>query len=663
MPQIKNEVRMFCPFCETVIIINAINIVVHEKKYFSIDERLEDDLNKGIISERLKNEFKTKGIPLSEYANIIKDREDQWTITDKKIHIAKKEDDKLNVYDVNITAICPILECKEEIHLRRAKAKCQCCYDNYVYIPEGTQILETHYIDTSCKKCGKEERKDKRENGHLFRVSSNFKTDLENKVISEDLKKRFKDEKHQLSRCAKTSPVNKNKWEIKDWKKVYKIRKSKVDDKLDIYGKDKIYWTKCEERPNEAAYLLFREIETKCDKCEGKFHIRIIKGEKSTCILTGGEECTGINQNILGGMTNRFGNFCQKLYLYFQKEFFGGCTSISPSLIKRFGELAFCIIIGMSLATLYPHIIFLIFGHLDPISWQYRAFWGCLFSGGLYFSFLILKETVIVCGELELKLREDIKEDMFIPFFIFRRLFFGLFFVIFMGLAIADELMLYGLNIPIVEVAKIRWLDNLSIIGLGVLFSLIIQVFAGFGILIYVIWADSQSRYGSSFKTGFLEIAPSIEKLSEIAIHTVLFLASAVFLNAFFLNYFVQNSVLTQISSERAGEITFLTEVNFLYGAIIIGLIIIMPLVLYFLYLGKLTNNLKAIELAKIDDKLKRLSTHRSEKKREDIAREKESLLSCRDRVSKSLRWVVGVEYGSRVLLLIFIGLIMKSIS
>ena len=657
MPQIKNEVRMFCPFCENVIIINAINIVVNGKKYFSIAERLEDDLNKGIISERLKNEFKNKGISLSKDAIIIKDREDKWTITDKKIHIAKKEDDKLNVYDVNITAICPILECDEEIHLRRAKAKCPCGHDNYVYIPEGTQILETHYIDISCKKCDRKERKNKRENGCLFRVSSNFKTDLENKVISEDLKKRFKDEKHQLSRCAKTSPVNKNKWEIKDCKKVYKIRKSKVDDKLDIYGKDKIYWTKCEERPNEAAYLLFREIETKCDKCEGKFHIRIIKGEKSTCLLTGGEECSGINQSILGGMTNRFGNFCQKLYLYFQKEFFCGCTSISPSLIKRFGELAFCIIIGMSLAALYPHIIFLIFGHLDPISWQYRAFWGCLFSGGLYFSFLILKETVIVCGELELKLREDIKEDMFIPFFIFRRLFFGLFFVIFMGLAIADELMLYGLNIPIVEVAKIRWLDNLSIIGLGVLFSLIIQVFAGFGILIYVIWADSQTRHGSSFKTGFLEIAPSIEKLSEIAIHTVLFLASAVFLNGIIWNHFERNTALGQIYFEQVPEI------NFLYGAIIIGLIIIMPLVLYFLYLGKLTNNLKAIELAKIDDKIKRLSTHRSEKKREDITREKETLLSCRDRVSKSLRWVVGVEYGSRVLLLIFIGLLMKTIS
>jgi hypothetical protein len=303
MPLLKNEIRMFCPFCENVININinAINIVVNEKKYFSIDERLEDDLNKGIISERLKTEFKTKGIPLSNDAIIIKDREDQWEITDKKIYIAKKEDDTLNVYDVNITAICPT-KCKEKIHLRRAKAKCPCGHDNNVLIPEGTQILETHYLDTYCKKCGREKRKDK---------------------------------KKQLGN---------------------------------------IYWTKCDERPKEATYFHFSEIETKCDKCEGKFHIRIIKGEKSTCLLTGGEECTGINQSILGGMTNRFGNWVQKRYLSAQKKFFGGCTSFSPYRIEKFGELAFCIIIGMSLGVLYPWAIFLIFGRVDLISVPFGIF-------------------------------------------------------------------------------------------------------------------------------------------------------------------------------------------------------------------------------------------------------------------------------------------------
>lgn len=262
-----------------------------------------------------------------------------------------------------------------------------------------------------------------------------------------------------------------------------------------------------------------------------------------------------------------------------------------------------------------------------------------------------------MCGELELKLRDDIKNGMFISFFIFRGSFFWLLFFIFLGFVITDELLLYGLNIPVVEVAKIRCLDNLSLIGWGVLFSLIIPVFAGFGILLYVLWADSQTRYGSSLKSGFLEIVPAIEKLSEIAIHSVLFLASAVFLFFIVYNHYERNTALGRIYFEQVPEITIL------YNALIIGITVTMPLVLYFLYLGKLTNNLKAIELAKIDDKIKRLSTLRSEKKSEDIAREEESLLSCRDRVSKSLRWVVGVEYGSRVLLLIFIGFIMKTIS
>jgi len=196
--------------------------------------------------------------------------------------------------------------------------------------------------------------------------------------------------------------------------------------------------------------------------------------------------------------------------------------------------------------------------------------------------------------------------------------------------------------------------DNLAFLGFGILFALIIPVFAGFGILLYVFWTDSQTRYGSSLKSSFLDVVPSIEKLSEIAIHSIIFLASAVFLNDFVWNQFEQSTVLGQIYSGEAQELIFLSR------TLVIGVTIIMPLVLYFLYLGKLTNNLKAIELAKIDGKLKRLSTPDSisSENKEDIQREKETLLSDRNTVSRSLRWIVGVDYGSRMLLLLFIGLI-----
>jgi hypothetical protein len=219
------------------------------------------------------------------------------------------------------------------------------------------------------------------------------------------------------------------------------------------------------------------------------------------------------------------------------------------------------------------------------------------------------------------------------------------------------EIGIYGLNIPNQE-AWIRYISYLAfILGYGILFALIIPVFAGFGILLYLLWADSQTRYGSSFKCSFLEVAPSIEKLSEMAIHSVIFIASAAFLYDLFWNRFGRSTVLSHIYSEGTQTIIF-------SRTLVIGVVITIPFALFFLYLGKATTNLKAIELAKIDSKLKKLSISDllSSEKKEDIEREKESLLSCRDRVSKSLRWVVGVEYGSRMIILIFIGLLYKQI-
>jgi len=75
--------------------------VVLQSKFFSIDTEFEDDLNKGIISEKLKDILKTEGFPLSENAKVTvtKEKDDKWEITDgEKIYIVKKEDGKLNIY-------------------------------------------------------------------------------------------------------------------------------------------------------------------------------------------------------------------------------------------------------------------------------------------------------------------------------------------------------------------------------------------------------------------------------------------------------------------------------------------------------------------------------------------------------------------------------------
>ena len=65
---------------------------------FSIkDAELENDLNKGIIPEYLKNRF-TNENQLSDSASVTKDKEDEWVIRDKKKFIIKKKDKTLNIY-------------------------------------------------------------------------------------------------------------------------------------------------------------------------------------------------------------------------------------------------------------------------------------------------------------------------------------------------------------------------------------------------------------------------------------------------------------------------------------------------------------------------------------------------------------------------------------
>lgn len=80
--------------CYTIINENGIRYL------FSIDAAVvEENLNKGVISEELNNMFETKGFPLSEDAAIRKEKDDKWGITDgERIYIIEKEEGKIKVY-------------------------------------------------------------------------------------------------------------------------------------------------------------------------------------------------------------------------------------------------------------------------------------------------------------------------------------------------------------------------------------------------------------------------------------------------------------------------------------------------------------------------------------------------------------------------------------
>ncbi len=79
-------------------------LIANPRSYrFSMDAGLEEELKGGIIPERMKQEFESKGIPLSESATIRKEKEGEWVISDGANSFVIGTDANLNIYrEINI---------------------------------------------------------------------------------------------------------------------------------------------------------------------------------------------------------------------------------------------------------------------------------------------------------------------------------------------------------------------------------------------------------------------------------------------------------------------------------------------------------------------------------------------------------------------------------
>lgn len=80
----------------------------HMDKLFSMAGVIEEDLNRGIFPDGLRNTFKTKDIPLFgniSNVTVTKEKEGKWEITDKEkknIFIIEKENEMLTIYKKDI---------------------------------------------------------------------------------------------------------------------------------------------------------------------------------------------------------------------------------------------------------------------------------------------------------------------------------------------------------------------------------------------------------------------------------------------------------------------------------------------------------------------------------------------------------------------------------
>jgi len=312
-------------------------------------------------------------------------------------------------------------------------------------------------------------------------------------------------------------PLQKTMWDIHSW------RDANIGNTLywHFLWNELFYFLKCEERfhcstlhPGE---LLFR-----CNECKLLFHAILIRGRKSVCLLQKNNE--GIPASPLYILAERFSRLFEEITLRIH-TISGGCKPfMMPALARGLGQIILPFFL-MFLCFIFYLCIFTLFNCYQYVPIIYSAFVSVAFASLIYFSFLVLKETVIVLGEIELKSFRDFARYIYYCFFTFRKIWFliGLMFTL---ILLVDEILEFGFRPPATEVEKIRWIDSIACIpGVFILTSLTIPIFFSFGAFLYGMWVYIHIRYPNRvFRCDFLEIAPSIEKLAEISVHIVLFL-------------------------------------------------------------------------------------------------------------------------------------------
>ncbi len=183
--------------------------VLLEDAYFLFsvsDTELEHDLKREIISEKWHKEFGDNGFPLSTNASITKEKNDEWTITDKELFIIRKEAGKLNVYDAGEKG-----RFLNDIELGKGKQ------------PGVGEAVKRMFKEaakhTVCSHCG----------DHLFDFAADARLEnILNKgedVISKELRRKFATEGHALSKNPSIKKETDNKWLITDKDKRYIVKK------------------------------------------------------------------------------------------------------------------------------------------------------------------------------------------------------------------------------------------------------------------------------------------------------------------------------------------------------------------------------------------------------------------------------------------------------
>lgn len=238
------------------ILLNPKNVLDIEdlKMYlFSIGVEFEVDFNKSIISDRLKEEFESKSVHITESVKITKQKDNEWIMTDKKnIYIVEKDVEKLNVYR----------QIQDQFGFEKKKPE----FINYVneYLGDRKSIVAGIYGDYGSGKSvfvnlvkNEVELKDLKELSDTKQRIHNLKAQLESEK-DEIKKNKLNDQLKKAEQKGKFIVFH--AWKYKDEQSIWRnfildVSNKLQDNKKNKELKDSIYYSEEKSVPNKKEIL------------------------------------------------------------------------------------------------------------------------------------------------------------------------------------------------------------------------------------------------------------------------------------------------------------------------------------------------------------------------------------------------------------------------
>jgi len=308
------------------------------------------------------------------------------------------------------------------------------------------------------------------------------------------------------------------------------------------------------------------EVESKCNFCDTSLHIQFMKGEFVGGLLNPLEKFVEYFQRRLGKPQHVFGLIPDKTF-----------RSISAFVI------VFLFVVSLGLLSAALHILFNTKAiSLQPIS----SFTGSLSSGLLMcFSYAYLKKIKEVASEIEGKLYENKKDNFYNALdFIFKPSLLIVYTVIIFSILSVDNFS--GNNL------QVRWLTEIACIPNYVWQAMILQIFVGYGIVLYAIGGGAQ--FSPAIEENFMKVRPILKKLSSINFMIAFTISVFSTFGVFSIFYFAPSSYIETYS---------INGLLLLFLPLLI-ITILSTFLVYSLLLQNLTNKIKERTLRAIDEKI-----------------------------------------------------------